>query len=82
MLETIDEGELLLARLDPLDRAGLEELVDSFIRDELPSAGAGCIAYAAASFQERALAMPDPQRQIVLRFAAALRERLARLRCH
>ena len=77
-----DEGEILLARLDPMDRASLESLVDAFIRDELPSEGAGCIAYAATSFEERAADLPDPQRRVVLRFAAALRVRLDRLRCH
>ena len=78
----LEEGEILLARLDPMDRASLEALVDSFLRDELPSEGAGGIAYAAASFEQRAAALPEPQRRVVLRFAAALRERLARLRCH
>ena len=81
MLET-EEGEMLLARLEPVDRATLEDLVESFIRNELPSEGAGCIAYAAASFEERAAGLPEPQRRVVLRFAAALRERLARLRRH
>lgn len=77
-----DENAALLARLAPQDRAGLEALVDAFIREQLPSAGAGCIAYAANSFEERAAGLPDPKRVVVLRFAAALRERLARLRCH
>lgn len=77
-----DENEALLARLAPSDRAGLEALVDAFIREQLPSDGAGCIAYAATSFEERAAALPDPKRVVVLRFAAALRERLARLRRH
>lgn len=77
-----DESEALLTRLAPVDRAGLERLVDAFIRNELPSGEAGCIAYAATSFEERAQALPDPKRTVVLRFAAALRERLARLRCH
>ena len=81
MLEP-EEGEMLLARLGPFDRASLEELVDSFIHDKLPSDSAGCIAYAAASFEERAAGLPEAQRRVVLRFAAALRERLFRLRCH
>jgi hypothetical protein len=77
-----DENAALLARLGPSDRAGLEALVDAFIREQLPSDGAGCIAYAATSFEARAAGLPDPKRVVVLRFAAALRERLARLRCH
>jgi len=81
MLEP-EEGEMLLARLGPFDRASLEELVDSFIHDELPSGGAGCIAYAASSFEDRAAALPEAQRRVVLRFAAALRERLVQLRRH
>lgn len=81
MLE-YDDGEILLARLAPVDRATLESLVDSFLRDELPSNSPSGIAYAAASFEERAARLPDAQRLVVLRFAAALRERIARLRCH
>lgn len=77
-----DENEALLMRLAPTDRAGLEVMVDAFIRDQLPSDGPGCIAYAARSFEARAEGLPDPKRTVVLRFAAALRERLARLRCH
>ena len=78
----LEDGEMLLARLDPIDRASLEAMVDSFLRDELPSQGAGSIAYAAASFEERAADLPEPQRRVVLRFAAALRERLATMRRH
>jgi hypothetical protein len=77
-----EDSELLLAPLTPIDRASLETLVDAFIRDELPSDGPGCIAYAAASFETRAQRLPESQRMVVLRFAAALRERIARLRCH
>lgn len=78
----LEDGEMLLARLTPMDRASLEQLVDSFIRDELPSGGPGCVAYAANAFEERAARLPESQRLVVLRFAAALRERNARLRCH
>jgi hypothetical protein len=81
-LHQSDENEALLARLAPSDRAGLEVLVDTFIREQLPSDGAGCTAYAATSFEERAAGLPDPKRVVVLRFAAALRERLTRLRHH
>lgn len=77
-----EEGEMLLARLDPIDRASLDSLVESFVRDELPSESAGCITYAVNAFEERAADLPEPQRRVVLRFAAALRERLARMRCH
>lgn len=77
-----DEDGGLLAPLAPGDRAGLEQLVDVFIRDQLRSDRAGCIAYAARSFEERAAALPEAKQMVVLRFAAALRERLARLRCH
>lgn len=77
-----DEDDGLLARLTPGDRTGLDAMVDAFIRDQLPSDQAGCIAYAARTFEERAAGLPDPKRLVVLRFAAALRERLARLRCH
>ena len=77
-----EEGEMLLARLEPIDRAMLEELVESFLRNELRSETAGCIAYAAASFEERATALPEAKRRVVLRFAAALRDRLTRLRRH
>jgi hypothetical protein len=81
-LREYDDNEALLTRLAPTDRAGLDALVDAFIRDQLPSDGAGCIAYAAHSFEARAEALPDPKRIVVLRFAAALRERLTALRCH
>jgi len=57
-------------------------MVDHFIANELPSSEAGCIAYAARAFDERAAILPEAQRLGVARFAAALRERLARLRCH
>ena len=77
-----EDSEILLAPLNPVDRATLESLVDTFIRDELPSEGPGCIAYAAASFEARAARLPEAQQMVVLRFAAALRERIARLRCH
>jgi hypothetical protein len=77
-----NENEALLTRMGPRDRARLDVLVESFIRDELPSDGAGCIAYAARSFEERAAALPDPKRTVVLQFAAALRERLVELRRH
>lgn len=77
-----DENEALLTRMGPKDRAGLEVMVDAFIRHELPSDGAGCIAYAARSFEARAEALPDPKRTVVLQFAAALRERLVELRRH
>lgn len=77
-----DEHELVLAGLGPADRAGLERLVETFVREKLPSDGPGSIAFAARSFEERAAALPQEKRQPVLRFAAALRERLARLRCH
>lgn len=77
-----DEDDGLLTRLAPHDRAGLETLVDVFIREQLPSDGPGCIAYAARSFEERAAALPEGKQAPVLRFAAALRERLAQLRCH
>lgn len=77
-----DENEALLTRLAPTERAGLDALVDAFIRDQLPSDGVACIAYAARSFEARAWDLPDPKRIVVLRFAAALRERLAELRRH
>lgn len=77
-----DDNEALLTPLGPTDRAGLDAAVDAFIRHQLPSDGAGCIAYAARSFEERAEALPDPKRIVVLRFAAALRERLHHLGRH
>ena len=77
-----DENEALLTRMGPRDRARLDVMVDAFIRDQLPSDGAGCIAYAARSFEERARALPDSKRTVVLQFAAALRERLVELRSH
>ena len=77
-----DDNDALLTRMGPRDRARLDGLVDAFIRDELPSDGAGCIAYAAHSFEERAASLPDPKRVVVLQFAAALRQRLVELRSH
>jgi hypothetical protein len=71
-----EDGETLLARLATWDRASLEAQVEAFIRHELPQEGAGRIAYAASIFEERAAALPEPKRWVVLRFAAALRERL------
>lgn len=78
----VEDGELLLARLNPGDRANLEALVDTFIADELPAAGAGRLAYAAECFEARAAGYPEPQRRVVLSFAAALRERERRRRRH
>jgi hypothetical protein len=78
----LEDGDMLLAPLAPMDRATLEELVDAFVRDDLPTGGPGCIAYAAASFEARAESLPEAQRLVVLRFAAALKERIARLRRH
>lgn len=77
-----NENEALLTGLGPKDRARLDGMVEAFIRDQLPSDGFGCIAYAARSFEERARALPGPKRTVVLQFAAALRERLVELRSH
>ena len=77
-----EDGEALLARLTPLDRNGLDQMVDAFIRDELGSQSAASIAYAANAFCARAAELPEAQSLVVRRFAAALRERLSRLRCH
>jgi hypothetical protein len=77
-----EDGETLLARLGARDRASLEAQVEAFIREELPLEGAGRIAYAASIFEERAAALPEPKRRVVLRFAAALRERLGRQHLH
>jgi hypothetical protein len=77
-----DESEMLLAVLGPADRAKLDELVDVFIRDELPTPGPGCIAYAAEALEQRAAVLPAAKRLVVAQFAAALRERLGRERCH
>lgn len=77
-----DENEALLNGLGAKDRARLDGMVERFIRHELPSGGAGCIAWAACSFEERAAALPDAKRAVVLQFAAALRERLTELRRH
>jgi hypothetical protein len=65
-----------------LDHAAFETMVDDFIRDQLPSAEPASITYAAGEFERRADGLPDPQQAVVRRFAAALRERVARLRCH
>jgi hypothetical protein len=81
-MRDLEDGEVLLARLAPVDRATLDDLVDSFIRDELPLDGPGRLAYAAAAFEQRAARLPEAQRLVVLRFAAALRERNARRRRH
>jgi hypothetical protein len=70
------------ARPGPMDRPTLEALVDRFIYRELPSSEAASIAYAAQRFEERAATLPDAKRVVVAQFAAALRERLARLRSH
>ena len=78
----VDEGEMLLARLNPGDRANLEALVDAFIAQELPAVGAGRIAYAADCFEAHAARYPEPQRRVVLSFAAALRERQCRTPRH
>jgi|KBSSwiStaDraftv2_1062776.scaffolds.fasta_scaffold408507_2 hypothetical protein len=67
-------------RPDPTNRVALEWLVDSFIHQELPSSEAASIAYAAREFERRADALPVSQQQLVRRFAAALHERVARLR--
>jgi len=77
-----DEDGELLACLAPGERAGLERLVDAFIREQLPSDRAGCIAYAAGRFEERAADLPEAKQMVVLRFAAVLRERLVGMRCH
>lgn len=77
-----DENEALLTGMGPKERARLDVMVEAFIRDHLPSDGFGCIAYAARSFEERAGALQGPKRTVVLRFAAALRERLVELRSH
>jgi hypothetical protein len=77
-----DDNEALLTHMGTGDRARLDVMVDAFIRDQLPSRGAGCIAYAARSFEERAERLPDPKRVVVLQFAAALRQRLVELRRH
>lgn len=76
-----DDGELL-TRLAPGERAGLERLVDTFIREQLPSDRPGCIAYAAGRFEERAADLPEAKQMVVLRFAAVLRERLVGMRSH
>lgn len=81
-MRDFDERHLLLTKLDPRDRATLEAMVDGFIHNELPSSEAASIAYAAQEFERRAEALPSPEQVVVRRFAAALRERLARLRCH
>lgn len=73
---------LLAAGPAPTDSTALEAMVDRFINDELPSREAASIAYAAQEFERRAEALPHAQQGVVRRFAAALRERVARLRCH
>jgi hypothetical protein len=77
-----EDGEMLLARLGPMDRASLDALVEAFIREKLPAEGAGRIAYAARAFEARAVDLPETKRRVVLRFAAALRERLGRQHLH
>ena len=79
-MRNIDDRRMHAARRAPTDRAALEAMVDRFINDELPSAEAASIAYAAQEFERRADALPVTQQGVVRRFAAALRERGARLR--
>ena len=81
-MRNLNDRRFLTARRAPTDRAALEAMVDRFINNELPSAEAASIAYAAQEFERRAAALPDAQQGVVRRFAAALRERVARLRCH
>ena len=81
-MRDFDERHAPLDRPEPIDRAAFDRLVDNFIHDELPSSEAASIAYAAEAFDRRADALPESQQLLVRRFAAALRERLARLRRH
>lgn len=77
-----NDSEALLSALHPADRIGLDEMVEAFIRDELRCDSAASIAYAANAFEARAAELPEDQQLVVRRFAAALRERLGRTRCH
>ena len=81
-MRDFEERRAPLGRVDPMDRAAFDRLVGNFIYDELPSSEAASIAYAAEAFDRRADALPESQQFLVRRFAAALRERVARLRCH
>jgi hypothetical protein len=82
MMLDYDDGEALLAALLPIDRAGLDDMVEAFIRDELQSESAAALAYAAAAFEARAAKLPEAPALIVRRFAAALLQRAKRLRYH
>jgi hypothetical protein len=77
-----EEGEALLATLGPVDRAGLDDMVEVFIRKELRCDRAGSLAYAANAFEARSVELPEAKRLLVRRFAAALRERSARAQRH
>jgi len=81
-LRECDDNEALLTGMGARERARLDVMVEAFIRDVLPPHGAGRIAYAAHSFEERAAELADPKRTVVLQFAAALRQRLAQPRPH
>lgn len=81
-MRDLNERRTLAASATPMDRGALEAMVDRFINHELPSPEAAGIAYAAEAFERRADGLPAPHQAVVRRFAAALRERLARLRRH
>lgn len=81
-MDCVEESDRLLAVMGSADRARLDRQVDAFISNELPTPRAGCIAFAAEALEQRAVSLPDAKRLVVTQFAAALRERLGRLRHH
>jgi hypothetical protein len=68
-----ERDQMLLAILEPEDRAMIEAAADQFIEEELPHPSRDELCAAAALFDERGLLLPLEDRLVAMQIAAALR---------
>ena len=68
---------MLLAILEPYDRAKLLRLVEEIIAEELVPPAANYLNAVAAAFDRRGATRPDEEKVIAMQVAAALRLRAA-----
>jgi hypothetical protein len=70
-----ERDHMVLAILDPPDRAKIEAAVDEIIEEELPVADRPHLLAAARSFEERGDTLPIDKKLGAMQLAAALRIR-------
>lgn len=75
LMQQDDRDHLLLAILEPEDRASIEAVVDEIIASELPTEGPAPLRAAASAFDLRGETLPDDQKLVAWQIAAALRRR-------